>query len=86
MSISSALELELSLISFAGSDSILYLGREGMKEREEGKRDGGGRLFKVGGDYSREAAIIRGRRLTRGAINRGTAFIRGNASLFQAFR
>ena len=49
MSISSALELELSLISFAGSDSILYLGTEGMKEREEGKRDGGG-------------AIIQGRR------------------------
>ena len=48
MSISSALELELSLISFAGSDSILYLGRERMKEREEGKRDGG--------------AIIQGRR------------------------
>ena len=36
---------ELSLISFAGSDSILYLGREGIKEREEGKRGGGGRLF-----------------------------------------
>ena len=50
MSISSALELELSLISFAGSDSILYLGREGIKEREKGKRvEGGGgvrRLFK----------------------------------------
>ena len=42
MSISPALELELSLISFAGSDSILYLGREGIKEREEGKRGRGG--------------------------------------------
>ena len=51
MSIFSALELELSLISFAGSDSILKVGREGIKEREEGKRGGGG------GDYSREAVI-----------------------------
>ena len=51
MSISSALELELSLISFPGSDSILKVGREGIKEREEGKRGGGG-------DYSREAVIL----------------------------
>ena len=42
MSISSALELELSLISFAGSDSILKVGREGIKEREEGERGEGG--------------------------------------------
>ena len=52
MSISSELELELSLISFAGSDSILFLGRERIKEGEEGKRGWGGggeRLFK-GGD------------------------------------
>ena len=70
MSISSELELELSLISFAGSDSILFLGRERIKEGEEGKRGWGG-----GG------AIIQGRRLTRGAINRGTAIIRGNAVL-----
>ena len=52
MSISSALELELSLISFAGSDSILKVGREGIKEREEGKRGAGGV------DYSREAVIL----------------------------
>ena len=47
MSISSALELELSLISFAGSDSILKVGRERIKEREEGKRGegGGGRVI-----------------------------------------
>ena len=46
MSISSALELELSLISFAGSDSILKVGRERIKEREEGKRgEGGGRVI-----------------------------------------
>ena len=53
MSISSALELELSLISFAGSDSILKVGREGIKEREEGERGEGG-----GVDYSREAVIL----------------------------
>ena len=52
MSISSALELELSLISFAGSDSILKVAREGIKEREEGKRGAGGV------DYSREAVIL----------------------------
>ena len=54
MSISSALELELSLISFAGSDSILKVGRERIKEREEGKRgEGGGK-----GNYSREAVVL----------------------------
>ena len=53
MSKSSALELELSLISFAGSDSILKVGREGIKEREEGKRGEGG-----GGNYSREVVIL----------------------------
>ena len=73
MSISPALELELSLISFAGSDSILYLGREGIKEREEGKRGrgGGGRLFK-GAYYFKyfclKEAIIRGRRLIKGRL------------------
>ena len=56
MSISSALELELSLISFAGSDSILYLGREGIKEREKGKRvEGGGGGC---GDYLREPIVL----------------------------
>ena len=56
----------------------LQLGREGIKEREDGERGGGGRLFEGGdyfkyfhqrgggGDYSREAT------------NRGTANIRGN--------
>ena len=56
----------------------LQLDREGMKEREDSERGGGGgtiirgrRLFQIflskeGGDYSREA------------INRGTAVIRGN--------
>ena len=68
MSISSALELELSLISFAGSDSILYLGREGIKEREEGKRGRHGRLFK-GAYYCKYLRLEE-------AINRGTAIIR----------
>ena len=54
MSISSASELESSLVSFAGSDSIpLQLDREGIKEREGGKRGGGGRL-------SEGMAIIQG--------------------------
>ena len=68
MSISSALELELSLISFAGSDSILYLGREGIKEREKGKRvEGGGvrRLFK--GAYCFKYFRLR-RRLIEGRL------------------
>ena len=56
MSISSALELELSLISFAGSDSILKVGRERIKEREEGKRGEGGGGEK--GNYSREAVVL----------------------------
>ena len=49
MSISSASELELSLISFAGSDSTLTWQGYGVNKREDGKRGGGGwglRVFK----------------------------------------
>ena len=48
----------------------LQLDREGIKEREDGERGGGGRLFK-GGDYFEYFH-------QRGAIIRGTAIIRGN--------
>ena len=50
----------------------LQLDREGIKEREDGERGGGGggRLFK-GGDYFEYFH-------QRGAITRGTAIIRGN--------
>ena len=51
----------------------LQLDREGIKEREDGERDGGGgiirgrQLFQIfpskGGDYSREAILIKGRLL-----------------------
>ena len=67
MAISSATELESSLISFAGSDSTLT--RQGVDKRK-GRRPegwGGGRLFKgrdyfekfpsKGGDYSRKYGI-----------------------------
>ena len=67
---SSASELESSLISFAGSDSTST-----WQGRKDGKWGGGGQLFKGGnhfqyfrlggGDYSREA------------INQGTAIIQG---------
>ena len=58
----------------------LHLDREGIKEREDGERGGvGGRGV---GNYSREVIIsdisIKGRRLLKEAINRGTAVIRGN--------
>ena len=64
MAISSATELESSLISFAGSDSTLT--RQGVDKRK-GRRPegwgGGGRLFK-GRDYFEKfpskGAIIRG--------------------------
>ena len=53
----------------------LHLDREGKKEKEDG--EGG-----LGGDYSREVIIlnisIKGGRLLREAIHRGTAIIRGN--------
>ena len=56
MAISSATELESSLISFAGSDSTLT--RQGVdKRREEDQRGGGG------GDYSREEIILKNFRL-----------------------
>ena len=49
--------------------------REGIKEREDGQRSGGG-------DYSREAIIlnisVKGGDYLREAINRGTAIFRGN--------
>ena len=48
----------------------LQLDREGIKEREDGERGGGGRLFK-GGDYFEYFH-------QRGAITRGTDIIRGN--------
>ena len=54
----------------------LHLDREGIKEKEDGERGWGG------GDYSREVIIlnisIKGGRLLREAIHRGTAIIRGN--------
>ena len=55
----------------------LHLDREGKKEKEDGERGWG-----VGGDYSRGVIIlnifIKGGRLLREAIHRGTAIIRGN--------
>ena len=49
----------------------LQLDREGIKEREGGKRGGGGRLSE-GGDYFQyfrlRGAIIRGRRLIEGRL------------------
>ena len=68
MSISSASELESSLVSFAGSDST-------SEEREGGKRGEGGRLSE-GGDYFHY--FHRRGDYLREAINQGTAIIRGN--------
>ena len=70
MSISSASELELSLISFAGSDSTStwHGGDKRKRRRQEGW--GEGRFFK-GGDYFKYCSL-------KGAINRRTAIIRGN--------
>ena len=84
MSISSALELELSLISFPGSDSILKVGREGIKEREEGKRGGGGGLFKGGGYF--KCFCLKGKIIIlREAINQGMAIIfEGNTVIWKA--
>ena len=71
MSIISVSELELSLISFSGSDSTLtWQGRDKRnRRRQEGW--GGGRLFE-GGDYFKyfrlKEAIIQGRRLIEGRL------------------
>ena len=54
MSISSASELELVLLDLAP----LQLEREGIKEREDGERGGGGRLLE-GGDLSRDGYYSR---------------------------
>ena len=55
----------------------LHLDMEGIKEKKDGERGLGG-----GGDYSREVIIlnisIKGGRLLREAIHRGTAIIREN--------
>ena len=64
MAISSATELESSLISFAGSDSTLT--RQGVDKRKGRRPEGWG----GGGDYSREEIILKNFRL-RGAIIRG---------------
>ena len=77
MSMSSASELESSLISFAGSDSSLALS---SKFTTMGIL--AGNPVGVGGDYSREAIIInisiKGGDYSREAINGGTAIIREN--------
>ena len=55
----------------------LHLDREGKKEKEDGERGwGGGRLFE-GGEIILNI-FIKGGRLLREAIHRGTAIIRGN--------
>ena len=63
MSITSTSELELSLISLL-DQTLLWLGREWIKEREEDQRGGGG------GDYFKyfrlKGLIILGRRLIYG--------------------
>ena len=72
MAISSATELESSLISFAGSDPTLT--RQGVDKK--GKKAigvggwGGGRLFKRR-DFLKKFP-------SKGAIIRGTAIMRGN--------
>ena len=71
MSITSVSELELSLISFSGSDSTLTWqgGDKRNRRRQEGW--GGWRLFEEG-DYFKyfclKGAIIRGRRLIEGRL------------------
>ena len=49
----------------------LQLDREGIKEREDGERDGGGGLFE-GGSYFKychqRGVIIRGRQLIKGRL------------------
>ena len=73
MSITSVSELELSLISFSGSDSTLTWqeGDKRNRRRQEGWGGGGGRLFEGGGffKYFRlKEAIIQGRRLIEGRL------------------
>ena len=72
MSITSVSELELSLISFSGSDSTLTWqgGDKRNRRRQEGWGGGGWRLFE-GGDYFKYFRL-------KEAINRGTTIIRGN--------
>ena len=73
MSITSVSELELSLISFSGSDSTLTWqeGDKRNRRRQEGWGGGGGRLFE-GGDFFKyfrlKEAIIQGRRLIEGRL------------------
>ena len=72
MSITSVSELELSLISFSGSDSTLTWqeGDKRNRRRQEGW-GGGWRLFEEG-DYFKyfclKGAIIQGRRLIDGRL------------------
>ena len=74
MSITSTSELELSMISFAGclDQTLLWLGREWIKEREEDQRGGGGAQFFKGGDYFKyfrlKGVIILGRCLIDGRL------------------
>ena len=73
MSITSVSELELSLISFSGSDSPLTWqgGNKRNRRRQEGLGGGGWRLFE-GGDFFKyfrlKEAIIQGRRLIEGRL------------------
>ena len=72
MSITSLSELELSLISFSGSDSTLtWQGGDKRNRRRQEGWGGGWRLFEEG-DYFKhfclKGAIIRGRRLIEGRL------------------
>ena len=69
MSISSASELESSLMGFAGSDSSLTW--QGGDKRKRRRREGWGRLFGGGDNFKYlclRGAIFRGRRLTEGRL------------------
>ena len=72
MSITSVSELELSLISFSGSDSTLtWQGGDKRNRRRQEGWGGGWRLFE-GGDFLKyfrlKEAIIQGRRLIEGRL------------------